>query len=100
MHIQLASPADSGMTIILENDLLRGFLIPIINTTFIELSTATYVRNSCFPHLILRLNLLSFFKSQRYSLVPKYHQEFQDAAPKNDIPVLIVHYSSPGHECS
>ena len=26
------------------NSLLRGFLIPIINTTFIELSTTAYLR--------------------------------------------------------
>jgi len=40
-------------------EVLRGFLIPIINTTFIELSTAAYLRNSVFPRLILRLNLLT-----------------------------------------
>ena len=44
--------------------LLGEFLIPIINTTFIELSTAAYPRNSFFPHLILRLNLLTFFRSR------------------------------------
>jgi len=44
--------------------LLLGCLIPIINTTFIELRTATYLRSSFCPHPILRLNLLTFFKSR------------------------------------
>jgi len=38
--------------------LLWGFLIPIINTTFIELSTTTYLMISLSPCIILRLNLL------------------------------------------
>ena len=37
---------------------LLGCLIPIINTTFIELSMATYLKSLFFPRLILRLNLL------------------------------------------
>ena len=37
---------------------LRGFLIPIINTIFIELSTTAYLMIFFFPRLILRLNLL------------------------------------------
>ena len=36
--------------------MLRGFLVPIINITFIELSTAAYLNISFSPHLILRLN--------------------------------------------
>jgi len=36
--------------------LLRGFLVPIINTIFIELSTAAYPNISFSPRLILRLN--------------------------------------------
>jgi len=40
--------------------LLRGFLVPIINTTFIELSTAAYPNISFSPRLILRLNFSSF----------------------------------------
>jgi len=51
---------------------LRGFLIPIINTTFIELSTAAYLSNSFFPRLILRLNLLHLTsKSDQSVTVPK-----------------------------
>jgi len=40
--------------------MLQECLIPIINTTFIQLSTTTYLIFSFFPHLILRLNLLAF----------------------------------------
>ena len=38
--------------------LLRGFLVPIINTIFIELSTTAYLKISFSPYLILRLNHL------------------------------------------
>jgi len=49
-----------------------GFLISIINTTFIELSTATYLRNSVLPHLILRLNLLHLYcHSDQSKQIPK-----------------------------
>jgi len=52
--------------------LLQGFLIPIINTTFIELSTTAYLRNSFFPRLILRLNLLQLCcKSDQSVTAPK-----------------------------
>ena len=37
--------------------MLRGFLIPIINTKFIELSTTTYLMISFFPRVVLRFNL-------------------------------------------
>jgi hypothetical protein len=37
--------------------MLRGFLIPIIDTIFIELSSTAYLF-LFFPRLILRLNLL------------------------------------------
>jgi len=55
-----------------EGALLQGFFIPIINTTFIELSTTAYLRNSFFPRLILRLNLLHLTsKSDQSVTVPK-----------------------------
>jgi hypothetical protein len=38
--------------------LLQGFLIPIINTIFIELSMTAYQMISFSPRLILRFNLL------------------------------------------
>jgi len=52
--------------------MLLGFLIPIINTIFIELSTAAYLRNSFCPRLILRLNLLHLgCKSNQSESIPK-----------------------------
>jgi len=42
----------------LSTALLRGFLIPIINTTLIESSTMAYLKIFFFPRLILELNLL------------------------------------------
>jgi hypothetical protein len=50
--------------------LFWGFLIPKTNTTFIVLSIAAYLRNSFFPHLILRLSLLTFYKSYQINLLP------------------------------
>jgi hypothetical protein len=45
---------------------LRGCLIPIINTTFIEISTTTY-QFLFFPRLVPRLNLLNHLsKSNQY----------------------------------
>jgi len=44
--------------------MLQGFLIPILNTTLIELTTAADLRDSFIPRLILRLNLLTLFRSR------------------------------------
>jgi len=38
--------------------MIWGFLVPIINTIFIELSPTPYLMISFFAHLILKLNLL------------------------------------------
>ena len=52
--------------------LLRGFLISIINTTFIELSTTAYLFCLFFPHLILRLYLLyTFTRAAKIKSPPK-----------------------------
>jgi len=67
--------------------LLRGFLIPIINTTFIESSTATYLRNSFFRRLILRLNFLTFLKNNRIHSLPTIY-----------ILALRVYYTSPRND--
>jgi len=51
---------------------LWGFTILILNTTFIELSTTAYLRNSFFPRLILRLNLLHLCcRSDQSKPIPK-----------------------------
>ena len=52
-------PYGMGTPLVLHGErklLLRGFLVPIINTTFIELSTAAYLNISFSPRPILRLN--------------------------------------------
>ena len=49
--------------------LLRGFLIPIINIIFIELSTAAYLKISFSPRLILRLNF-SFLNNENSQSEP------------------------------
>jgi len=57
----LSDKLSSKLNVIAEESsegVLQGFLIPIINTTFIELSTAAYLRNFFSARLILRLNLL------------------------------------------
>jgi len=59
--------------------LLRGFLVPIINTIFIELSTATYPNISFSPRLILRLNF-SFLYNENSQSKPK-----PQAVPSVDI---------------
>ena len=51
--------------------LLRRFLIPITSVTFIELSTAAYLRTSFFPHHIQKLHLLTLFKSGPISSLPR-----------------------------
>jgi len=48
---------------VISNKVLRGFLVPIINTIFIELSTAAYPNISFSPRLILRLNF-SFLNNE------------------------------------
>ena len=47
------------------SQMLLGFLIPIINTIFIDLSTTAYLMISIFPRLILRLNLLLHYARAR-----------------------------------
>ena len=49
--------------------MLRGFLVPIINTIFIELSTAAYLNISFSPRLILRLNI-SFLYNENFRSEP------------------------------
>jgi len=67
---------DSGLGKLSEEDkpgwVLRGFLVPIINTTFIELSTAAYPNISFSPRLILRLNFSFLFnKNSRSKTEPQ-----------------------------
>jgi hypothetical protein len=42
--------------------MLRLCLIPIMNTTFIELSTTAYLRNTLFSRLIVILNLVTLLQ--------------------------------------
>ena len=67
----------------------RGFLIPIINTTFIELYTTAYLRNSFFPRLILRLNLLHLCCKRDQSIT----------LPKT-VSSIDVYYTSPSNNQS
>jgi len=77
-------PIKTAITFILPNhykitlQLLRGFSIPIINTTFIQLSTTAYLRNSFFPRLILRLNLLTFIKQCAGQSLTRFLYFFQN----------------------
>jgi len=66
---------------------LRGFLVPIINTIFIELSTAAYLKISFFPRLILRLNF-SFLNNENSQSKP---------IPQTVSSVDINHVSSSYH---
>jgi len=59
------------------NSVLQEFSSPMIITTLICLSTAAYLRNSFVARLILRLNLLTFFKSSSSCLDPTPYGRFK-----------------------
>jgi len=66
------SQAKKPRSLVPQPPLLRGFLIAIINTTFLTLSITTYVTNCFFPCLILGLNLLHLCcKSDQSIPIPK-----------------------------
>jgi len=69
--------------------LLRGFLIPIINTIVIELSTAAYLSYSFFPHLILRLNLLRL-QSKSYQICNGTKDRLVDRCKQRFLVVQLV----------
>ena len=66
---RLAGVAMARMHLHHHRRLLRGFSVPIINTTFIELSTAAYLKISFSPRLILRLNF-SFLNNENSQSEP------------------------------
>ena len=66
-----------------------GIVVPIINTTFIELSTAAYPNISFSPRLILRLNF-SFL----------YNENSQSKPIPQTVPSVDIYYASSSNNRS
>jgi len=74
--------------------MLRGFLVPIINTIFIDLSTTAYLSISFSPRLILRLNF-SFLNNENSQTQP-----IPQTVSSVDINQLSSSYRGPSENSS
>ena len=81
--------------------MLQGFLIPIINTTYIELSTTAYLTISFSPRLILRPNLLHLHsKSNQSKTVPSLSPQTMQITPLHRTTTLPTTPSMVMQKCS